>query len=241
MKKAKKILAICLALVMFLLTGVSTTAFSYSFPDAFDDVPIGVWFHADVRSGHVMGITIGTSTNPPLFEPHRAITRAEFITMLGRTHETEEFIGGTIEYNKDFNPYVDINLSSFYAPYVLWATAYEIIPRDGSEYFRPHMPVTREEMAVIIYNYISVYGFQEHFTDFGALQFIDQNSVSTWAIDAVEWLGAHRVVQGSPGSNEDSETLRYFKPNASLTRAEAITLLVRVAGKMGPIGSVAFD
>jgi len=226
-KMIQRLLAVCLALTVFI--GMSPMV-SASTSRGFDDVHREHWFYHAVWSAQFRRITNGISTDPPLFAPNRAVTRAEFITMLGRTHETEEFIGRTVTYDKSQNPYTDIVLTSFYTPYVLWATAYGIVQGDGHGNFRPNAPITREEMAVVIFNYINAFEFHDYFEDRGTLQYVDQDSIATWGVEAVEWLSRHRIIRGS----EVSDNLRSFRPMAHLTRAEAVTLLVRVSDAMGP-------
>lgn len=224
---------------MLSLAGVSATASDYPSSARFDDVQRGDWFYHDTWIAYIIGITRGVSENPPLFAPLQETTRAEFVTMLGRTHEAEAYANGTIEYNKGQNPYVDIDLSSFYAPYVLWATERGIVQGDGLGHFRPSDPITRQEMAVMLYRYIYVYDFQAYFPppwrDLINIQYVDRDAVAVWAVDAAEWLGAHGVVNGVLTADESDHMLRYFKPNTHLIRAEAVALLIRVAAPMGPI------
>ena len=83
----KKPLAIILAVLM--LGGVvGYAAFS---KQPFADVPVGAWYEKAVAWAYECGITNGVDSEH--FEPNRAITRAEFVTMLwwwsGNAPETE--------------------------------------------------------------------------------------------------------------------------------------------------------
>ena len=81
------------------------------------------------------------------FEPNGSMTRAMFVTVLGR------FAGVTEE---DFDAqqaaglYTDVQPERYYAPYVLWATRYGIANGMGDGSFAPNDPITREQMATFM-------------------------------------------------------------------------------------------
>jgi len=179
----------------------------------FVDVSQDDWFHRYVTLGLRFGIIKGVSDNGSLrFEPNRSVTRAEFITMLGRLHEYgNETIGTPDE-------------GAFYERYLDWAVQMGII--HGNEYgdLMPKAFVTREQMAVIVVRYINVFQLwryvrYEGITTTGT--FHDYNEMSFWASGAIESLRTNLLAFGSHEN--------YFRPRDETTRAETLAILATIA------------
>jgi len=179
----------------------------------FDDVSQDDWFSRYVTMGLRFGIIHGVSDNGSLrFEPDRSVTRAEFITMLGRLHEYgNETIGSPDD-------------ETFYESYLNWAMENGII--HGNEYgdLMPESFITREQMAVIVYRYITIFdlwGYVKYGGFTTTAVFGDFHGTSYWARIAIEYLRTNRLAFGIRGNS--------FRPHDTATRAETLATLAATA------------
>ena len=97
-----------------------------------------------------------------------------------------------------------------YADAVLWATQAGVISGYGDGRFGPNDPVSREQIAVILWRYAGSPAAQGE-------DFADEASISTWAADAVDWARSAGLMTGQEGNR--------FAPQASATRAETAVIL----------------
>jgi hypothetical protein len=86
--------------------------------------------------------------------------------------------------------------------------------------FAPDEPITREQMAVIIYNYFKGKGYYIGTTDTEPAPFSDIGSVSMWAEEAVKWIQSSGIMNGKPDN--------IFDPSAIASRAECCTVFTRL-------------
>lgn len=82
--------------------------------------------------------------------------------------------------------------------------------------FRPQQKITREEFAVIAYNYMSYKGIS---VGGQAVPYADEAKISSWAKDAVDTLSAAGYMSGS---------YNQFNPKRYVTRGEAVNVLYRI-------------
>ena len=177
-------------------------------PIEFEDVSPDDWFYRYVTNGLRFGLIQGVGDGR--FEPERNVTRAEFITMLGRLHEYGNETIGTP------------GVGSFYARYLDWAVEMGIIHGNEHGDLMPQSPITREQMAVIVHRYISTFELWEYFySDFGvvAMPFQDDD-ISYWAWDAIENLREFILFS--------FDRSWYFRPRDNASRAETLQILVRI-------------
>ncbi len=151
------------------------------------------------ESGVLKGFTDGT------FLPEKSVTRAEFVCALIKLKKD-----ATAQYTGIF---ADVAEGDWFAPYVQKAYDKKYITGDG-ENFYPNAPITREEMAVIIYRAFKISGKTE-------LTFDDSHLISDWAYDAVCALVKNEILNGM-GNNK-------FEPKSNTTRAQMAALLSRLA------------
>jgi len=180
-----------------------------------EDVSPGDWFYRYVMRGLDFGLITGTSGDSFRFAPNRPVTRAEFVTMLGRLHEHWE--GGSIDSRPD---------GTFYGRYLAWAVEHGIVQGNQHGDLMLRALITREQMAVMLYRYIDVFELQGHvqrlpISDEG---FNDSQDISNWARREVRrvvfWHGFME------GMREQSNLV--FRPQANSSRAEALAVLVRL-------------
>ena len=94
----------------------------------------------------------------------------------------------------------------WYAPNVEWAAQNGIVNGTGGGKFSPDKRVTREQMAVILYNYAK-FTKCDLTVRAGLLeQFPDGNKVSGYAKYAMEWAITHKIINGSGGKLDPSGT-----------------------------------
>ncbi|MDR3295793.1 MAG: S-layer homology domain-containing protein [Clostridiales Family XIII bacterium] len=176
----------------------------------FADVPASAWFRDSVQyvydKGYFQGVGDGS------FAPGATMTRGMFVTALGRLASID-----AAAYTQA--SLVDVNPGDWFAPYTEWAYRNQIVSGTGNGYFSQADPVTREQLAVIIYNYARLIGLDvgADGTDPG---FADAGQISEWATDAVRWLADKGVILGRPGNLAD--------PKGLATRAEVATILMRL-------------
>ena len=168
------------------------------------------WFYPYITESFRFGLTTGIMEDTGLnFHPHRNVTRAEFITMLGRLHE---YSGTSVGPPDD---------SAFYARYLTWAVETGIFKGDLNGNLRLHSFITRQEMALMLHRYITIYELQEHF-DFEAppVAFHDWTDSAPWAQEAVLAMGNYALMHGDEHA--------HFRPLDTTSRAEALAVLVRL-------------
>lgn len=102
---------------------------------------------------------------------------------------------------------------------------------DGT--FRPNQNITRAQFAVMLYRYLKL---DESKYAGVMLPFADNGKIPEYALPAIKALYTEGIINGSVGS--DGKT--YFNPNASLTRAQAATMIGRTQAKGYATASLTF-
>ena len=103
-------------------------------------------------------------------------------------------------------------------PYIAWAAENKIVNGLGGNKFAPNNYVTREQAALILFNYL-----KRNYTLTGSDEFLnkapDKANVSSWALEAMKWATSAALMRGDGGG-----TLR---PRYSATRAEIAAIFKR--------------
>jgi len=149
------------------------------------------------------GILKGVSTGN--FEPNRAITRIEFVSLIVRAlglNESPEVV----------LPWKDLTPGAWYEGELKSAYKNGIAHGFSSTVFAPNMVIDRQQAAKMIAN--TLYGVTP---DSGKLAFIDSNKVAPWAYNEVKALTTNNIVKGYPDGT--------FRPISKLTRAESVALI----------------
>lgn len=152
------------------------------------------------------GIVNGITEN--IFAPNNNITRAEFVTLLAKTSEIDI-------YNYTELPFKDVIKNDWYAPFVAWAYENGIVKGIDNETFSPKSFITREQMAVMICNYINYANIEtvkEEKSDFN-----DSNLISDYALDSVKEVHYAGIISGKDNY--------MFAPKENATRAESATII----------------
>ncbi|WP_369297175.1 S-layer homology domain-containing protein [uncultured Neglectibacter sp.] len=190
MKLHRKLISLLLAAVLLLGT-LTLPASAAGLP--FTDVPENIWYQDAVTYVYEHGLFNGTGDGST-FSPNAPMTRGMFVQVL--SNKTSNFDKSTWTGKSSFS---DVNKDKWYAPAVEWAYRAELISGVGDGKFAPEKNVTREQMAVIMYNYAKKTGNDASFDSDILSQFPDGGSVSSWAKEAMQWAVTHKVVNGSNG------------------------------------------
>lgn len=174
----------------------------------FADVSSSDWFYNDVRYVYEKGIMDGTGADR--FSPNAPLTRAMIVTILYRMAGSPAMSGAS-----DFK---DVDSNKWFAKAVAWAAANGIVNGYGDSLFGPNDPVTREQLAAILYRY-AVYGGMTAVTlEENLGSFADTAQLSAYAIQAMNWAVGQGLINGS-GSN--------LVPKAQATRAQVAAIIHR--------------
>ena len=147
-----------------------------------------------------------------LFEPESPITRAEFSTILARAFQL-----APIFYENTFS---DVRGSDWYAGAIAVITKYGITHGTSSYTFSPNLPITREEMVVMIMRAYQKTGAP---LPQASVQYVDSALFNSWAASDISMAGALELMNGKPGGN--------FDPKSNATRAEASVVIFRLLTK----------
>ena len=204
----KKTISVLLAIV--LLISVLPVASLAADQPAFTDVKAEDWFYGDVTWAAEKGIMAGTGKTE--FSPNTATDRATLVLALYHL-ERDPF-------NLWKNYFSDIDVEEEYAPAVAWAAGNGIVNGFPDGTFRPEAPITREQLAAMIYRYVQYRG--DGFTGAWAfpLQFDDASSVSDWAYESLCWCTMKQIVNGT-----SEKTL---SPKGGATRCQLAAMLRRL-------------
>lgn len=178
----------------------------------FTDVPgEGNWAHAGIDYCVASGLMSGVGGN--LFAPKMTTTRAQIVQILYNL-EGEPKVSGTM-------PFTDLT-QNWYKDAVLWAYQTGVVSGTSATTFAPDLPVTREQIAVILMGYAEkVLGVTRTWAPADLSIYPDAGSVSDWAKDAL----ADAVTLGLiSGASNDGQTL--LNPQGSATREQVATILM---------------
>lgn len=172
----------------------------------FRDVSTDSWYYDAVTYVAEHGIMTGVSTG--FFDPETKLTRGMLAQIL---YNLEDAPAGATA------GFLDVAPGDWYADAVNWAAAKGIVSGYGNGIFGPKDNVTREQMAVILYQYAVWKGYD---TDGSAAlsKFADANQTSGWAVSAVEWAVGCGLISGRADGILDAQGF--------VTRAEAAAVLM---------------
>lgn len=188
-----------------------------SWVNPFTDVDENDWFYDAVKFVNERQLFVGTTETT--FSPRMAMTRGMFVTVLGT-------LAGVDEASAEASTFEDVNPTAYYAPYVAWAQKNGIVVGTTDTTFEPNAEITREQMAIIMYNYAKFAGEDVSNTDpAGLAAFADGGSVSAWAQTEMAWAVNGKLMVGSDGK---------LSPQNHASRAEVAEIVknyVNVLGK----------
>lgn len=213
----KRIVSLILSLCLLAALTVPAGAAS------FKDVPSGAWYEKSVS--YVSEHKLFKGTGGGMFSPGETMTRGMFVTVLGRVAKADVKAAPG-------QGLTDVPAGAWYAPSVNWACANGYAQALEGNTFAPERPVTREEIAVILYNYLVKSGRRLPDDSKVPASFSDLDQVSAQARAAVDFMRAKGLLKGSG---------KKFNPQGQLTRAEAAQVFMRLDQKLAELKASAPD
>lgn len=212
MNNAKRFVSLLLSLylVLGLLPGVALAA-EGGLP--FTDVKAGDWYYEAVQYAHDKGMMSGTGDTT--FAPGESTTRGMIVTVLYRLEKQPAVAAA--------GKFPDVAAGQWYADPVAWASEKGIVNGYDNGNFGPMDPITREQMAAILYRYAQFKGYDTAVSgDINA--FADYSQVSPYAVDAMKWAVSQGLISGM-----ENNTLA---PQGNATRGQIAAVLMRYDQKV---------
>ena len=148
------------------------------------------------------------------FAPTGTTTRAQIVQILYNLEGTPAVSGTT--------PFTDLT-ANWYKPAILWAYQNNVVAGTSPTTFAPDQPVTREQIAVILTQYMfHVLKMERTWTPADLSTFPDGANVSSWAKEAMQDAVALGLINGTKAS----DGVVYLDPQGSAARQQVATILM---------------
>ena len=148
------------------------------------------------------------------FAPTGTTTRAQIVQILYNLEGTPAVSGTT--------PFTDLT-ANWYKPAILWAYQNNVVAGTSPTTFDPERPVTREQIAVILTQYMfHVLKMERTWTPADLNKFPDGANVSSWAKEAMQDAVALGLINGTKAP--DGKV--YLDPQGSAARQQVATILM---------------
>ena len=148
------------------------------------------------------------------FAPTGTTTRAQIVQILYNLEGTPAVSGTT--------PFTDLT-ANWYKPAILWAYQNNVVAGTSPTTFDPEGPVTREQIAVILTQYMfHVLKMERTWTPADLSKFPDGAQVSSWAKEAMQDAVALGLINGTKAS----DGVVYLDPQGSAARQQVATILM---------------
>lgn len=175
--------------------------------DSFLDVNTGAWYYDAVKYAVENGLMSGTGTYT--FEPNTTLSRGMIAQMLYAL-EGKPSVSSA-------NNFTDVSSSDWYDKAASWAQSKGIITGYEDGRFGPNDPLTREQLALILYNYAKSEGHSTS-TKADLSKFADDTSTSPWAQQAMSWAVGEGLLSG--------RGVNMLYPTGTATRAEVAQIMM---------------
>ncbi len=170
----------------------------------FDDVAADAWYCDAAEYVYEQGIMAGTDDR--IFEPNANLNRAQAVQILYNLENQPEATASA--------GYTD-TAGHWAINAINWAAENGIVSGVGNNRFDPNSPVSREQFAVMMYNYARYKGYDLS-AQADLTTFPDNGKVSSWALRALQWANGEGLINGSDGS---------LLPGGTATRGQAASIL----------------
>lgn len=188
------------------LSAAECTAIAAQYPP-FADVNADDWYSGSTYYAFVNGIMTGTSATT--FSPKETVSRGMTATLLYR-------MAGSPAYAATAS-FADLPAGKWYTTPALWADANGILPAAKSNAYCPDDAVTREELAMSLYQFARYSGL-DCTAKADLSSFSDGDTLSAETLPAMEWAVAAGIFRGN-GNNT-------LSPRDNVTRGQMATILM---------------
>ncbi len=206
-------------------TSVMTTAFCNDMLtlekreiNPFTDISTSSWQFNSAKYVYDRGLMTGKGTDANgniIFDPNKPIAREEFVQVL---------------YNASGKPPVSIEnkfpdvKNTWYKNAVLWANANDIANGKGNGNFGVSENIYRQDLALMLYKYARLHGYDLTATPGEINKYADGNKVASYAQTAMNWAISKGIMSGKGNKGEDISTFK-LDPSGTATRAECAAML----------------
>ena len=175
---------------------------------AFTDLDVSEWYHDGIHFCLDEGLMAGSGADT--FSPGETTSRGMIVAILYRLAGSPAVEGE--------NPFTDVAEGQYYRDAVVWATGKGIVSGFGDGIFAPDAPITREQLAVMLYNYAAVFDYDIEVFSIAAEEYSDYPQTSAYAKTALNWAVDTGIIHGMGDGT--------LAPQGQATRAEAATMLM---------------
>ena len=187
---------------------------------AFRDMPVPAdWSHEGLDYCIYRGYVAGTSAST--VSPTGVCTRAQLVSILYRMQGEPTNVKG-YELAKLRAPFDDVPRGQWYTDAIWWAKLTDVVAGTSATTFDPEGEITREQLAVILYNYTQQFAPGSIPAAGSLAGFPDAGSVSSWARTEMAWAVGNGLISGT-----GSGGVAYLSPQGSATRAQVAAILMR--------------
>ena len=171
------------------------------------------WFYDAVKTVYEKDLFKGTADDK--FSPSIPMTRAMFVQVFANLEKAD-----TSGY--DQSAFTDVSSSMWYSKPIAWAFDVGLASGVGNQRFEPDRAITREEMAVMLNNYIEWKGVELNSET--KEPFVDFDQVSSWAKEAVTAIQGYGIISGV-GNN-------IYAPKSTAERSQVAQIFANYIGKL---------
>ena len=186
----------------------------------FDDIKYKDWFVDAVQYMFDNGLMTGKSATK--FQPASPVSREE-VTQILYSKEGKPPVSGT-------SPFSDVTSGKWYANSVIWAYGKQIVAGKSDGTFGVGNPITRQDLAVILYKYAVFKHYDLSKDDTAINGYKDTSEVSSYAIDAMNWAVSQGIISGKGTSGAPKSELR-LDPKGNASRAECAAMMKKLFEK----------
>ena len=177
--------------------------------ESYTDLNPNAWYRQYADYVIEQGLMKGTSSTT--FSPNEPLTRAMLVTILYRLEDMPSVTAG--------DRFSDVADATWYTDAVRWAADIGIVEGYGNGRFGPANPITRQELAVILWRYARYKGYDVGAAGAVLPDFADRGEIASWAGEAISWAYSRGIIIGKLDNVLD--------PRGGTTRIEAATMVTR--------------
>lgn len=203
-------------IVTFTTNHYSTFGVFASRAATFTDIDLNEWYMSAAE--YITSKELMNGVGGSAFAPNSELSRA-MLTQILYNMEGRPAVTGSSEFS-------DVADGEWYTDAVIWASANGIVGGYGDGRFGPNDPVTREQMATILYRYEQSKGGGFQGMWMFLLDYPDREEVSEWAYEAVCWMTMNGIINGIP----EGDTTKIC-PAGTATRAQVAQTLMNFMTK----------